>query len=160
MKCFAGFERADGRVGVRNHLALIPTVSCSNGVASLIHQRMPAAVPLYHGHGCGRAGRDLELHMRTLINLGRHPNVGAVLVVGLGCEVIKAEYLASAIAESGKSVASLEIQAEGGSQAAAAWGLNFSKTWRGRCRNSSRWRWAWSGSCSGWSVEVLTLSRV
>lgn len=120
MKCFAGFERADGRVGVRNHLALIPTVSCSNGVASLIHQRMPAAVPLYHGHGCGRAGRDLELHMRTLINLGRHPNVGAVLVVGLGCEVIKAEYLASAIAESGKSVASLEIQAEGGSQAAAA----------------------------------------
>ncbi len=125
MMSFSGYERADGRVGIRNHLAVIPTVSCANGVVSLIHQGMPETVPLYHGHGCGRAGRDLELHLRTLMNLGRHPNVGAVLVVGLGCEVIKAEWLAAGIAETGKPVSSLEIQAEGGSQRAAARGLEL-----------------------------------
>ncbi len=122
---FSGYERADGRVGIRNYLAVIPTVSCANGVVSLIHQAMPETVPLYHAHGCGRAGRDLELHARTLMNLGRHPNVGAVLIVGLGCEVIKAEWLAAAIAETGKPVASLEIQAQGGSQRAAARGLEL-----------------------------------
>ncbi len=125
METFPGYRRADGRVGVRNHLAVMPTVSCANGVASLIQRAMPDTVPLYHGQGCGRGGRDLDLHIRTLTHLGRHPNVAAVLVVGLGCEVIKAEYLAAAIADSGKPVASLEIQSEGGSRRAAARGVEL-----------------------------------
>jgi altronate dehydratase large subunit len=125
MDTFSGYERTDGSVGVRNHVVIIPTVSCVNGVAGLIAREAPGAVPLIHGHGCGRAGRDLELHLRTLTNLGKHPNVGAVLVVGLGCEVIKAEHLASAIAESGKPVEYLEVQAEGGSLRTAAKGLEI-----------------------------------
>lgn len=125
MDTFTGYERANGSVGVRNHVAIIPTVSCVNGVSGLIAKEAPLGVPLFHGHGCGRAGRDLELNVRTLTNLGKHPNVGAVLVVGLGCEVIKAEHLASAIAESGKPVEYLEVQAEGGSLRTAAKGLEL-----------------------------------
>jgi altronate dehydratase large subunit len=125
MDSFSGYVRGDGSVGVRNHVAIIPTVACANGVAGLIAREAPGAVPLLHAHGCGRAGRDLELHIRTLTNLGRHPNVGAVLVVGLGCEVIKAEHLSSDIAESGKPVERVEIQSEGGSLKAAARGLEL-----------------------------------
>ena len=125
MDTFSGYERENGAVGVRNHVAIISTVSCANGVVGLIAREAPRAVPLIHGHGCGRAGRDLELHIRTLTNLGKHPNVGAALVVGLGCEVIKAEHISSAIAESGKRVEYLEIQSEGGSVKTAAKGLEL-----------------------------------
>ncbi len=125
METFLGYERPDGSVGIRNHVAVIPTVSCANGVAGLIARSVPGVAALYHGHGCGRAGTDLDLHMRTLANLGKNPNVAAVLVVGLGCEVIKAEILVSSMAESGKPVEYLNIQKEGGSRRTAAKGAEI-----------------------------------
>ena len=114
MHSFKGFERPDGSVGIRNHVAIIPSVSCVNGVVNMIAKMVPASVPLYHGHGCGRA-REIELHTRTLANIGKNPNVAAALVVGLGCEVIKAETIATAIASSGKPVEFLQVQDNGGS---------------------------------------------
>lgn len=127
MSSFLGYERPDGTAGARNHLAVIPSVACANGVVGAIAREVPEAAPLYHGHGCARAGRDLELHFRALSNLGRHPNVGAVLVVGLGCEVIKAEHLAAAISPSGKPVEYIEIQSEGGSRRAAGKGAAIAR---------------------------------
>ncbi|RLA97531.1 MAG: altronate dehydratase [Deltaproteobacteria bacterium] len=114
MHSFKGFERPDGSVGIRNHVAIIPSVSCVNGVVNMIAKMVPASTPLYHGHGCGRA-REIELHTRTLANIGKNPNVAAALVVGLGCEVIKAETIATAIANSGKPVEFLQVQDNGGS---------------------------------------------
>ena len=120
MKGFIGYERPDGKVGARNYVAILPSIACANGVVAAIARQVPEAVPLYHGHGCGRgAARDLELHFRSLAGLGMNPNVGAVLVVGLGCEVIKGPILAAVIAETGKPVESFEIQSEGGSRRAA-----------------------------------------
>ncbi|MDD5711490.1 MAG: UxaA family hydrolase, partial [Smithellaceae bacterium] len=122
MENFSGYERPDGQAGIRNYVAIIPSVACANGVVGMIARAVPAAVPLYHGHGCGRA-LELSMHTRTLANLGKHPNVAAVLVVGLGCEVIKAEQLAAAIAASGKPVELIQIQQDGGSRKAAAKGI-------------------------------------
>ncbi len=119
---FMGYQRTDGTAGARNHVAIIPTVSCANGVAMALARRVPGAVPMLHAHGCGRAGRDLELHFRTLSNLGTHPNVAAVLVVGLGCEVIRSEVLAAAIESSGRRVERVDVQEEGGSKLTAAKG--------------------------------------
>jgi altronate dehydratase large subunit len=120
-----GYKRSDGKVGIRNYVVIIPSVACANGVVNAINRGLPDTVPLFHGHGCGRGGSDLEVHMRTLMNLGKHPNVAAVLVVGLGCEVIKPEYLASTIAESGKEVRYISVQETGGSQKAAARGIEI-----------------------------------
>jgi len=50
-----GYLRPDGRVGVRNHVVVIPSVACVNGVVAAIERLVPGVVPLYHGHGCGRA---------------------------------------------------------------------------------------------------------
>ncbi len=121
METFLGYERPDGSVGVRNYVAVLPSVACANGVVAAISRAIPEVVPLYHGHGCGR-GVELQLHSRTLANLGRHPNVAAVLVVGLGCEVVKAEHLAAEIAKSGKPVEFFNIQDVGGTRKSTARG--------------------------------------
>lgn len=119
---FYGYERPDGSVGIRNHVAIIPSVACANGVVAAIARAVPECVPLYHGHGCGRSVES-AMHGRVLTNLGKHPNVAAVLVVGLGCEVIKAEPLAAAIGASGKPVAWFNIQDVGGTRKATERGV-------------------------------------
>ncbi|MDI6874105.1 UxaA family hydrolase [Candidatus Solincola sp.] len=124
---FLGYRRPDGRVGVRNHVAVLPSVACANGVASAIAARVPGAVAMLHGHGCGRGGEDLGLHYRTLTNLGRNPNIYGLLLVGLGCEALRAPYLAENIAASGKRVEYLEIQEVGGSRKAARRGVELAQ---------------------------------
>jgi len=125
METFMGFERPDGCVGIRNHVAVVPSVSCANGVVQAIAGQVPEAVPLYHCHGCGRGGADLELHQRALQNLARNPNIAALLVVGLGCEPLRAEGIALAVASSEKPVKHLVIQEEGGSKKTAARGVEI-----------------------------------
>ena len=79
---FQGYRRADGRVGVRNHLLVVPTVICS----SLVAERVAAAVApigtaLPHTAGCGQLGPDMHVTHDTLAAYCGHPNVGAVLVI-------------------------------------------------------------------------------
>ena len=127
MNTFMGFGRPDGTVGVRNYVAIIPSVACANGVAGAIARAVPGTVPLLHGHGCGRGGTDLLLHHRTLVNLAKNPNVAAVLIVGLGCEVIKPEGMALGISLSKKPVEHLSIQDEGGTRRATAKGTDMAR---------------------------------
>lgn len=124
-KTFLGYRRPDGRVGVRNHVAVMPSVACANGVVSAIAARVPGVAAMPHGHGCGRGGEDLGIHYRTLTNLGRHPNIYGLLLVGLGCEALRASYLAEEIASSGKMVRYLDIQEAGGSRRAAEKGAEM-----------------------------------
>jgi altronate dehydratase large subunit len=118
---FNGYMRPDGSVGIRNHVAVIPTVACANNVADMIARTVPGVVPLMHGHGCGRA-LEIQMHMRSLVGLGKNPNVAGALVVGLGCETLNASAIASEIARTGKPVEHLVIQEQGGSRKTAAKG--------------------------------------
>lgn len=113
-KTFMGYRRANGTVGVRNYIAVIPSVFCANTTASRIADQVEGAVALHHPVGCGQVGFDLELTARTLIAMGNHPNVAAVVVVGLGCERFKPEELYEGVLKSGKPVTKLVIQEEGG----------------------------------------------
>jgi altronate dehydratase large subunit len=125
MAGFNGYARPDGSVGIRNHVAVIPSVACANGVVAAVARELPDCVPLPHGHGCGRGGEDLGVHFKTLANLASNPNVYGVLVVGLGCEVIKAEYLAERMSHGGKPVEFFNIQDVGGSRRATAKGVKI-----------------------------------
>lgn len=111
---FMGYRRADGRVGVRNYIAVIPSVFCANKTAELIAKEVPGAVALRHAVGCGQVGIDFEITARTLKAMGKHPNVGAVIVVGLGCERFDPRELYEAIKASGKPSGLFVIQEEGG----------------------------------------------
>lgn len=91
---FEGFERKDGKVGVRNEIWIIPTVGCVNNVAGAIAKQANAyvkgsveeVISFPHPYGCSQMGDDQE-HTRTILaDLINHPNAGGVLVLGLGCE--------------------------------------------------------------------------
>lgn len=97
---------------MRNQVAVIPSVACANVAAEQIAARVPGAVALPHHCGCDHP--DPQPVLNTLVGMGRHPNVAAVLVVGLGCELTQAPALAEAIAGSGKPTQMLVIQDEGG----------------------------------------------
>ncbi len=127
METIYAYQRADGSVGIRNHVAVIPTVSCANGVVSLIARAVPEAAPLYHGHGCGRGGSDLVLHIKTLQNLAKNPNIAAMLIIGLGCEFINTEGLEMVASLAKKPVNSLIIQKEGGTRKTAEKGISIVK---------------------------------
>ena len=86
MKQLMGYERADGSFGIRNHVIVVPSVACANGVVQAIARDVPEVVPLYHGIGCGRGGVDPKCHTTILQHICKNPNVAAALVVGLGCE--------------------------------------------------------------------------
>ena len=114
---FPGFRRADGGVGVRNLLAVIPSVICANVVTERIAAQVPGAVAIPHPHGCAQVGDDVPLTERILAGVGANPNVGAVLVVGLGCETCQSGDVASLVRRlaPGKPVESFSIQEAGGS---------------------------------------------
>lgn len=114
---FPGFRRADGGVGVRNLIAVIPSVICANVVTERIAAQVPGAVAIPHPHGCAQVGDDVPLTERILAGVGANPNVGAVLVVGLGCETCQSGDVASLVRRlaPGKPVESFSIQEAGGS---------------------------------------------
>ena len=91
---FMGFNRADGKVGVRNEIWVIPTVGCVNNVATAIARKANAfvkgtveeVIAFPHPYGCSQMGDDQEHTRKILADLINHPNAGGVLVLGLGCE--------------------------------------------------------------------------
>jgi altronate dehydratase large subunit len=116
---FQGWRRADGRMGVRNHCLVLATVACAAGVVREVWRRLPGVVAVEHAHGCGRGGPDLGLQVKTLSGLVQNPNVGAAVLVGLGCEVVSAGLLKGTLARSGKRLETVVIQEVGGSRKAA-----------------------------------------
>jgi len=127
MKEMMGYERADGTFGIRNHVIVMPSVVCANGVAEAIAREVPGVVALPHGHGCGRGPEDGISHMITLQHICKNPNVAGALVVGLGCEYLKAGDLEQYSIQAGRNVRSLVIQEDGGSQKTAAKGVEIVK---------------------------------
>lgn len=93
-RTFEGYRRPDGRVGVRNELWIIPTVGCVNSIIQklaemarpLIGGTLENIVAFPHPYGCSQMGDDQENTRKALAALAKHPNAGAVLLVGLGCE--------------------------------------------------------------------------
>lgn len=104
---FLGFQRPDGKVGVRNEIWIIPTVGCVNNIATAMAKRANAKVKgsvqeviaFPHPYGCSQMGDDQE-HTRTILaDLINHPNAGGVLVLGLGCENSNIDVLKSYIGD-------------------------------------------------------------
>jgi len=111
---FYGFPRPDGQVGARNMVALLPTVGCVNAVALHIERLVRGTRAITHHQGCLHPPQDTEQVTRTLINLGKNPNIAAVLVIGLGCEMVKLEEVVEGIKESKKPVAAVQLHELGG----------------------------------------------
>jgi altronate hydrolase len=131
-RSFMGYRRPDGRVGTRNYIAVLASVNCSaHTVREIAHhftlERLAAypnvdgVIALAHASGCGMkvGGADYAILQRTMAGMARHPNVGAYIMVGLGCETnqiteIVDNYQLQDSSRPGQLPPSLTIQGEGG----------------------------------------------
>lgn len=106
-RTFKGYRRANGKVGIRNEIWIIPTVGCVNNVATAIERKaqnfvqgsVEGIVAFPHPYGCSQMGDDQENTRKILADLINHPNAGAVLVLGLGCENSNIDVLKDYIGE-------------------------------------------------------------
>ena len=80
---FWGYRRENGRVGIRNHVVILPLDDLSNAACEAVANNIKGTLALPHHYGRLQFGEDLQLHFRTLIGTGCNPNVAAVVVIGI-----------------------------------------------------------------------------
>jgi (2R)-sulfolactate sulfo-lyase subunit beta len=108
---FRGYRRDNGRVGVRNHVIVLPVDDLSNAAAEAVVSNVKGALAIPHPYGRLQFGADLELHFRTLIGAGCNPNVAAVVVIGIEEQWTKR--VVDGIAPTGKPVTGFGIELHG-----------------------------------------------
>jgi len=108
---FQGYRRDNGRVGVRNHVIVLPVDDISNAAAEAVANNIKGTLALPHPYGRLQFGEDLELHFRTLIGTGCNPNVAAVVVIGI--EEGWTKRVVDGIAATGKPVMGFSIELHG-----------------------------------------------
>ncbi len=114
---FFGYRRENGRVGIRNHVIVLPLDDLSNAAAEAVANNIKGALALPHAYGRLQFGEDLELHFRTLIGTGANPNVAAVVVIGI--EPGWTKRVTDGIAKTGKPVQGFAIEGKGDIQTIA-----------------------------------------
>jgi (2R)-sulfolactate sulfo-lyase subunit beta len=108
---FWGYKRENGRVGVRNHVIILPLDDLSNAACEAVANNIKGTLALPHPYGRLQFGEDLELHFRTLIGTGSNPNVAAAVVIGI--EPGWTKRVVDGIARTGKPVAGFAIEQNG-----------------------------------------------
>jgi (2R)-sulfolactate sulfo-lyase subunit beta len=106
-----GYRRENGRVGVRNHVAILPLDDISNAACEAVAAHIHGTLALPHAYGRLQFGEDLELHFRTMIGTGANPNVAACIVIGI--EPSWTQKVVDGIAATGKPVAGFWIEGNG-----------------------------------------------
>lgn len=122
------YIRKNGKVGIRNHILILPISICPSTIALKINQLVNGTVAVYHQHVICEVGEDQEQTLRTLINFAVNPNVGGVLLIGLGNEGIFLDKLPQEIAKSGKPVELITIKQCGGSIPTVARGVEIASS--------------------------------
>ena len=135
---WTGYQRADGRKGIRNLLLVVYTVQCAQFVAHAVVQDEPDT------HVIGFPGcYDNEYAIRLMLALARHPNVGGVLAIGLGCEYTQPARLAAVVRDSGRPAESFFIQEHGGTATSIAYGKELLANLRQRAADIPRVPMSW-----------------
>ena len=108
---FEGYRRENGRMGVRNHVIILPVDDLSNAACEAVANNIKGAMAIPHAYGRLQFGADLDLHFRTLIGVGSNPNVAGVVVIGI--EPGWTGRIVEGIAKSGKPVEGFWIEQHG-----------------------------------------------
>lgn len=115
---FLGYRRENGRVGIRNHVVILPVDDISNAACEAVANNIKGTLALPHAYGRLQFGEDLELFFRTMIGTGANPNVAACIVIGI--EPGWTQRIVDGIAKTGKPVAGFSIERHGDIQTIAA----------------------------------------
>ncbi|MCK5213289.1 MAG: UxaA family hydrolase, partial [Dehalococcoidia bacterium] len=125
---FWGFPRPDGTAGTRNYIGVIVSAACANDPGQWIANAVDDAKLFTHKQVCGLIAPDKEVVERTLVNLGRNPNLHGVLVVGPDCADSDPDGIAARIAATGKPVDVCKVHTEGGVMVAVQRGIDTVRT--------------------------------
>ena len=106
-----GYRRENGRVGVRNHVLILPLDDISNAACEAVANNIKGTLAIPHAYGRLQFGEDLELHFRTIIGTGANPNVAAVVVIGI--EPGWTQRVVDSIAATGKPVVGFSLEING-----------------------------------------------
>ena len=110
-KSFLGYRRETGRVGVRNHVIILPLDDLSNAACEAVANNIKGTMAIPHPYGRLQFGADMDLHFSTLIGAGSNPNVAAVVVIGI--EPKWTNRVVEGIAKTGKPVEGFAIEQHG-----------------------------------------------
>ena len=124
---FWGYRRENGWFGTRNHLGIISLGSCTNDPARHIAELVEGAVYFGQDTACQNGDRDEEIYYRTMINVGRNPNLGAVLLVGPTCDCISSARIRQGIQATGKRVDFVSIHEDDGAIGCIARGARLAQ---------------------------------
>lgn len=108
---FFGYRRENGRVGIRNHVVILPLDDLSNAACESVANNVKGVLAIPHAYGRLQFGEDLDLYFRTLIGAGSNPNVAAVVVIGI--EPLWTNKIVEGIAATGKPVTGFAIEKNG-----------------------------------------------
>ncbi len=112
---FMGYRRADGRVGIRNHVLILPTCACGSESSRIVASQVKGAVNIIFNTGCSDVAANTTLSQKVLTGFACNPNVYGVVIIGLGCETVNHRMLREKIQSlTSKPVVSFGIQEEGG----------------------------------------------
>lgn len=125
---FKGYRRTDGTIGIRNHILILPTVSCANETCRMIADALPEAISFVNQNGCGEVEISRRVTQKVLTGLATNPNVYGIVMVGLGCELNQSDEMISLIqAKSDKPLETLLIQKEGGTAKTITKGIRIAQ---------------------------------
>lgn len=115
---FWGYRRPDGKVGIRNHVLILPTCACSSETCRMVTTQVQGTISIINQNGCAQVEDDLEITKQVLAGLSANPNVYGTVLIGLGCENAQPNDMEDLIrSKTNKPLKKLVIQEEGGTTA-------------------------------------------
>lgn len=105
-----GYRRTEDKFGIRNHIIVMSSVSCVNSFVQQAAMMDKDIIPITHQHGCDHIGKDREQVLRTLAGVCNNPNVGGILLIGLGCENVTVDNISEKINTQGKILRKIIVQ--------------------------------------------------
>lgn len=125
---FYGYRRPDGRVGIRNHILILPTSVCASDTTRIVASQVTGAVTFNNQNGCSQVGADQQFTMDVMAGFAANPNIYGTVVISLGCENCQMDLVAAAIRErTNKPVREVIIQEAGGTLKAVDMAVRYAK---------------------------------
>jgi len=126
MMSFWGYRRPDGKVGIRNHILILPTCACSSETCRIVAEQVQGAVSIINQNGCAQVEGDLEITKQVTAGLAANPNVYGTVLIGLGCENAQPNDMEALIrSKTNKPLKKLVIQEVGGTIATVKMGVEY-----------------------------------
>lgn len=123
---FYGYKRSDGKVGVRNHVLILPASVCASDVARMISSQIKGTVTFNNQNGCSQVPSDQQYTMDMMAGYAANPNIYATVVISLGCENCQMDLVVDEIAKrTNKPIKTLIIQEEGGTIRTVEKGIRY-----------------------------------